>query len=377
MQTSAVPKDLVLVGGGHAHVHVLASLRARPEPGVRVTLVSRDALTPYSGMLPGLIAGRYGPEEAQIDLGRLADACGARFVVAEAVGLDPEARRLVLRDGAPLRYDLISLDTGSTPALDVPGAAAHALPVKPVAPFLVQLDALLARRGDLRLAVVGGGAGGVETVLSIAERAARARPGRATSLALVTRGPLARAFNARARRLLRAALERHRIAVLEHAEVVRVEADRVVCRDGREVACDHALWAAWAGAPGWLAATGLALDERGFVAVEPTLCSVSHRHVFAAGDVAAVLAHPRPKAGVYAVRQGPPLVANLRRALRGEPLRPFTPQRTALALVGTGEGRAAAVRGPLALEGRLVWRVKEAIDRRWIRRYQDLQPIDM
>ncbi|KAA2235535.1 selenide, water dikinase SelD [Salinarimonas soli] len=375
MQPAFPAKDLVLVGGGHAHVHVLRSLRARPEPGVQVTLVSRDPLTPYSGMLPGLIAGHYAPAEAQIDLHRLAAACGARFLRAEAIGLDPQARRLVLRDRPPVRYDVISLDTGSTPTLDVPGAAAHAIPVKPVAPFLDRLDGILAGDGPLRLAVVGGGAGGVETVLSLAERLGRARPGATSSLTLLTRGPLLRSTNARARRLLREALDRHRVAVLEDAEVVRVDADRVACRDGREISCDHVLWVTWAGAPAWLARTGLALDERGFVAVEPSLRSTSHGEVFAVGDMAAVLSHPRPKAGVYAVRQGPPLAENLRRALRGERLRPFTPQRTALALIGTGEGRAVAARGPLAVEGRIVWRIKEAIDRRWIEGYQRLRPM--
>jgi selenide,water dikinase len=378
MQPSLPCQDLVLVGGGHAHVHVLRSLRDRPEPGVRVTLVSRDAATPYSGMLPGLIAGHYRADEAQIDLARLARACGARFVQAEAVGLDPGASEVILRDRDPVRYDVVSLDTGSTPALDVPGAAAHALPVKPVADFLAGLDALVEafreRSAGPRLCIVGGGAGGVETAISLAERMARALPDRAPDITLLTRGRLLARFNARARRHLARALVRAGVRLVEGTQAARVEADRVVAADGRSFPCDRALWVTWAGAPAWLKRTGLALDERGFVAVEPTLRSLNEPRVFAAGDVAAVLAHPREKAGVYAVRQGPPLAANLRRALRGEALVPFVPQASALALVGTGDGRAVAARGPFALEGRLVWRLKEAIDRRWIRGYQELQP---
>jgi selenide, water dikinase len=357
-------------------VHVLRAFRRR-EPGVRVTLVSRDVLTPYSGMLPGLIAGHYSEAEAHIDLERLAAACGAEFIQDEAVGLDPAGRRLTCR-GRTLAYDLLSLDTGSTPSLAVPGAPAHALPVKPVAAFMrawrAMLDEASAKGEAPRLAVIGGGAGGVETALSLAERLARAVPGPRPELTLLTRGALLPRFNARARRLLRQALERHGIAVLEEAEVVEVMAGGVRCADGRSVPCDRAVWVTWAGAPAWLKETGLAVDARGFVALEPSLRSVSHAEVFAAGDVASVLAHPREKAGVYAVRQGPPLAANLRRALKGEPLQRFTPQRSALALIGTGGGRAVAVRGPFAVEGRLVWRLKEAIDRRWIEGYQRLAP---
>lgn len=372
MASSRPEQHLVLVGGGHAHVRVMTDLRDRPEPGTQVTLVSRDLATPYSGMLPGLIAGHYRRDEAQIDLARLAQACGIALVHAEAVGLDPARRLLVLRDREPVAYDVLSLDVGSTPALDVPGAREHALPVKPVEAFLDGLDAIVgqARRTGVapRMAVVGGGAGGVETAISIAERMRAAGTG--ADLTLVTRGTLLGRFHPRARRRLRAALDRHRVAVIENAQVTGVEADRVVLADGRSVPCRHALWVTWAGAPAWLRETALDLDPRGFVAVAATLRSTNVAEVFAAGDVAAVLAHPREKAGVYAVRQGPPLAANLRRALRGEALRPFTPQRSALALIGTGEGRAVAARGPLVLEGSLVWQAKEFIDRRWIGRYQ-------
>jgi len=378
MQPSPPVKSLVLVGGGHAHVHVLKAFRDRPEPGVRIVLVSRDARTPYSGMLPGLIAGHYRDDEAHVDLGRLAAACGAAFACGEMSGLDRARKRVTLRDAPPVPYDVLSLDTGSTPSLAADGAGEHALPVKPVEAFLAGLDrfAATARAADrrLRVVVVGGGAGGTETAISLAERFRAALPGGAPDITLLARGRLLPRFNERARRRLRGALDRNGIAVAEGAEARRIEADRIVARDGRVFACDLAIWATWAGAPAWLKDTGLALDERGFVALEPTLRVLNDPSVFAAGDVASVLAHPREKAGVYAVRQGPPLAANLRRALRGEPLRPFTPQATALALIGTGGGRAVAAWGPFALEGRFVWRLKEAIDRRWIRSYQDLRP---
>ncbi|HEY8381260.1 MAG TPA: selenide, water dikinase SelD [Microvirga sp.] len=382
MQIPGPAKDLVLVGGGHAHVHVLKSVRMRLDAGTRVTLISRDARTPYSGMLPGLIAGHYTPDEAHLDLYRIAVACGVRFIQAEAIGLDPIGRQVHLRGRPSVRYDVVSLDTGSTPEAEaVPGAAEHALPVKPVAAFLAAWTALVeearATRRMPKIVIVGGGAGGVETAISMAERLRAALPGVPPDLTLLTRGRLLARMNERGRRHLARALADNGIEVVQGADVTWVGADRVLCADGRVFPCDRAVWVTWAGAPRWLAETGLALNARGFVAVEPTLQSTSHPDVFAAGDVASVLAYPREKAGVYAVRQGPPLARNLFLALQGRQPRPFRPQATALALVGIGGGEAVAVRGAFAAKGRLVWRVKERIDRRWMRGYQELRPAPM
>src|SRR4051794_14611633 len=190
MQSSApIDRDLVLVGGGHAHVHVLKRLGMRPVPGVRVTLIARDIETPYSGMLPGYVAGHYRFEECHIDLVRLARFAGARLIHDAATGLDRAGRHVLTGAHPPIRYDLVSLDIGSTPRLaDVPGAAEHTVPVKPIAEFARRWEALLARaeaRGGLRLAVVGGGAGGVELALAAQHRLA-ALLGGAVEVTLVT-----------------------------------------------------------------------------------------------------------------------------------------------------------------------------------------------
>lgn len=383
---TADERTLVLIGGGHAHAHVLKAFGMRLVPDLRVVLITRDLETPYSGMIPGRIAGSYSHDECHIDLVRLARATGVTLIHAAATGLDPERRLVHCAGRPPIAFDIASIDIGSTPGQTVPGAAEHTIPVKPIEPFLVRWEAIAAnveRTGDVpRIAVVGGGAGGVELTLAVHEKltAALAKAGRSGApipLTLVTRGELLDRFGARARRLLAAELARKGVTVLTHAPVDRVEPGELVCADGRRVAFDRAIWVTWASAASWLRDTGLALDENGFIAVDACLRSISHPVVFAAGDVAAVLPHPREKAGVYAVRQGPPLAGNLRRALLGQPIKPFRPQKRALALIGTGDGRAVAVRGPLAFEGRLVWRWKQFIDRRWMRAYQDLRPRPM
>jgi selenide,water dikinase len=374
-QRVAIAQDLVLVGGGHAHVHVLKGFGMRPVPGVRVTLISRDVETPYSGMLPGYVAGHYSFEECHIDLGRLARFAGARLIRDEAIGLDRAGCFVLCRAHPPIRWDLLSIDIGATPRTgDVPGAAEHAIVVKPIAHFARRWEALLARATNmprLRLTVVGGGAAGVELALSAQHRLAGVRRG-AVEVTLVTREALLPSHNPRVRRVFERMLAERGVAVLTHCAIVRVEPGVLICGDGKRFAFDEALWVTEAGAAPWLTETGLPLTADGFIAVDETLRSTGDPNIFATGDVATMIAHPREKAGVYAVRQGAPLAANLRRALAGKPVRRAVPQRRGLALIGTGDKHAVASRGPLAAYGASLWQLKDWIDRRWMRRYREL-----
>jgi selenide,water dikinase len=374
-QQVAIAQDLVLIGGGHAHVRVLKSFGMRPMPGVRVTLVAREVETPYSGMLPGWVAGHYSFNECHIDLGRLARFAGARLIRDEAIGLSCAESLVLCRAHPPIRWDYLSLDIGSTPrAHDVPGAAGYTVAVKPIAHFAARWEALLERARDmpgLRLAIVGGGAGGVELALSAQYRLARLCRG-AIEVTLVSRDALLPSHNPRVRRLFERIFAERSIVTVTGNAVTLVEPGVLVCADGRRIGFDEALWVTEAGAAPWLAETGLPLTAGGFVAIDETLRSPGDPRIFAAGDVATMVAHPREKAGVYAVRQGPPLAANLRRALAGKRLRRAVPQRRGLALIGTGNGHAVASRGPLAAYGRSWWRLKEWIDRRWMRRYREL-----
>ena len=366
--------DIVLVGGGHTHVHVLTAFARLPEPGVRVTLIARDLETPYSGMLPGVVAGLYRAEEAHIDLVRLAAATGARLIHAEADGVDRINKRVALAGRPPIAYDLLSIDVGITPALAaIEGAAAHAIAVKPIGSFLAKFEALRAacRRtdGPRRIVVIGGGAGGAELMLSLRARLP-AEAGEGFSFALVTADELLGTHNARVRAAFRRIFAERGIVLREHRKVRAVTADSVALDDGSAIAADAVLVTTDAAPPPWFERTGLARDDGGFLAVAPTLQVRNDVDVFAAGDCAA-LATPRPKSGVFAVRAGPPLADNLRRRARGEPLRDWQPQDAHLALISTGERYAVASRGILKAEGAWLWTVKDWIDRRWMRMYRD------
>jgi selenide,water dikinase len=381
--STPVVKDVVLVGAGHSHIAVLRMFGMRPLPGVRLTLVTREVHTPYSGMLPGLVAGLYGFDDAHIDTGPLARFAGARLYHDEAIGLDVEGRRVICRDRPPVPYDVLSLNLGARPDTGtVPGAAAHVIPVKPIDGFLRRFDALLARvlerRGRARIALVGAGAGGVELLLAVERRLRRevaAAGGDPEGLSFVLISDVSEilptfpaAFRTRFQRVLAA----RGIGVVAGAAVVAVEPGRLVLRDHPPVEADEILWTTQAAPAAWLADTGLPLDGRGFVAVGDTLQVAGHSDVFAAGDTIAFASRPLPKSGVYAVRAGPVLADNIRRLLIGRPLRRFRPQRDALYLVSTGERHALGTRNGIAFAGDWVWRWKDWIDRRFMARFNDL-----
>lgn len=380
----AKPADIVLVGGGHAHVHVLAAFGKRRDPQVRMTLIARDLMTPYSGMLPGVIAGLYTREEAHIDLEKLAAATGTQLVHATASNIDRAAKQVVCDGHPPVPYDLVSLDVGSTPSLDqIPGAREHGLAVKPIGGLLEKFDALRARcaapDGPRHIAVVGGGAGGVELLLSVRTRlrAEAERDGRdaeAFSFLLVTAGEILQTHNARVRTAFRRVFAERNIALHEGRAVVELHAGHIKLAYGASLEADAVFVVTQASAPSWFASTGLQRDEGGFIAVGPTLQSLNDPSVFAAGDCAALVENPREKAGVYAVREGPPLAENLRRLAHGESPKPWRPQSRHLALISTGERYAIASRGPFKLEGAWLWTLKDWIDRRWMDQYKRLGP---
>lgn len=350
---------------------VLEAFARRPEPGLRLTLVAKDRFSPYSGMLPGHLAGLYGREEMHIDLERLARRCGAALIEGEASRIEPDARQVCLGSGEVLAYDVLSIDIGIVPDLTgIEGADEHALAVKPIGDLLPKWDRLLADaergQGPRRLAIVGGGIAGICLAFAAASRLRHT----GASITLIGAGPSPE-INAGMARRVGHALKRHGIALLSGEPVVAIHRHGVTLANGDSVAADAVLVSTHAAPPRVLHEAALEKDGRGFLAIGPTLQVLGWGNVFAAGDCATMEAHPRPKAGVFAVRQGPVLARNLRRALRGEPLEAYVPQRDHLILIGTGDGSAIGGRGRwLSFEGRWAWRLKDWLDRRFMRRFR-------
>ena len=381
--THPVVKDLVLIGGGHAHLAVLKRFGMQPLPGVRLTLLSRSSQSPYSGMLPGLIAGHYTVDEMHFDLRALADFAQARFLLVEVIGLDLAAQRVICRDRSPVEFDLLSINAGSTPSLaDLVASSVQLTPVKPIDEFnarwLAMKTRILAASRALKIGVVGGGAGGVELVLAIRHRLLRELAAAGGSATLhefhlfTATDEILPSHNRRTRETFARVLASQGIQVHVGQRIVRVDENTAHALSGARFPLDEVLWVTSAASAPWFAAAGIAVNSAGYIRVGADLRSVSHPSVFAVGDCAAIDGAPRPKSGVYAVRQGPPLAENLRRACLGEPPRPYHPQRDALSLISTGAQHAVASRGAWQISGAWVWRWKDWIDRRFMRKYQQL-----
>jgi selenide,water dikinase len=369
-------RDLVLVGGGHTHALLIRQLAMNPIPGVRVTLVSESTLTPYSGMLPGLVAGHYRFDEVHIDLNRLCRWAGIRFIQGTVTRLDAAARKVAVHDQPELSYDKVSFDTGSTPDLSLPGARSFAVGVKPVSRFYAKWQHLLDNRvpqcsdETRHWGVVGAGAGGVELVLAMAYRLG---PDSNIQLHLIYPGDtILTGYPKRSIRAARKALQRHGVWCNANFKVSAVKKDGLVAANGNALSLDQTVWCTRAAGPGFLSSSGLDITSSGFIAVNRFLQSTSHPDVFAAGDVADMVFDPRPKAGVYAVRQAPFLYDNLKRAFTGKTMKPVRLQRQFLSLLSLGDRRAVGHRSLFVASGAWVWRWKDRIDRAFMDKLQKL-----
>ncbi|WP_242024610.1 selenide, water dikinase SelD [Trichocoleus sp. FACHB-591] len=386
-----IVKDLVLVGGGHSHALALRMLGMQPLSGVRITLLTEASDTPYSGMLPGHIAGFYGHDECHIDLRPLAQFAQAQLYLDRVVGLDLPNKRVICAHRPPVAFDVVSIDIGSTPTIpDIARAVESSIPVKPIRRFLEHWDQLIEQVSEnpeqpICIGIIGGGAGGVELSLAVQRHLHKVlrRSQQATenlTLHLFQRGTvLMPGYSRWVGDRFHKILTQRGIHLHLGETVVEVQAHQVKCESGLTVACDHTFWVTQAAAPNWVKASSLATDAQGFIGVDENLRSLSHPFVFAAGDIATVKNHPRPKAGVFAVRQGKPLFENLRRTLLGHPLKPYIPQKRYLSLIGTSEdsdsnqhNRAIASWGSLGYEAPWLWQLKDAIDRRFMERFSQL-----
>jgi selenide,water dikinase len=371
-------RELVLVGGGHAHVQVLRRFMMRPAPEVRITVILDRPEAVYSGMVPGFVARDYRAHELEIDVVPLARRARARVVLARALRVDPGACRVEVEGRTALRWDLCSLDVGSTVAgLDLPGVREHALATRPIRAFVDAVDARLRELEDRgpgvrQVIVVGAGAAGTELAFTLEARLRAAR----TEAALTLLGDDESVLPGAASRLARAAArgaDRRGIRLRTRSRVAGVEKGAVLLEGGERLAADLVVWATGAAPVSLLSDSPLPKDAAGFVRVDDTLLVEGQETLFAVGDCASLAGHPWvPKAGVYAVRQGPVLERNLRAHLAARKLARYRPQRDFLSLLNLGEGRALGAKWGMVASGRPVWRLKDRIDRRFVERFQVL-----
>ena len=370
-------RDLVLIGGGHAHALVARMWGMTPLAGTRVTLINPSPTAPYSGMLPGHIAGHYAREALDIDLVKLARFAGARLVLGAATAIDPVAKVVTVEGHGQIGYDVASINVGiHTEMPSLPGFAKHALGAKPLDAYTRRWRDFLARAtaGEVapEVAVIGAGVAGVELALASAH-ALRAAVGGAARVAIIEAGPEIAGKTPETTLRLRAAMARLGVAVHTGAQVVRIHENGVDLADGETIRARFILGTAGAHAQGWLAQSPLPLTDAGFIRVDSHLRVEGHWDLFAAGDCAHLSHAPRPKAGVYAVREAPVLLHNLAAVLTGTGhTKPYRPQKDYLKLITLGEKSALAEKWGRTVSGPALWRWKNRIDTKFMAKFQAL-----
>ena len=405
-------QKLVLVGGGHSHAIAILSFINHPLKDTQITLITDVLYAPYSGMLPGHIAGVYNFEECHIDLCKLAAAAKIDIIVAKVLNLDVANQQVICNNSQIIPYDILSINIGSNPHLDtIIGAESYGTPVKPIPAFLKEWEQLIQQWKDnqnkqesLRITIVGGGAGGVELALNMQQQLTyiywqnwRLLPKKSLDtkqfrleqvldkldnrlkINLVHRQlDLLPQYNNWVKKYLHNLLsDRHiQLYLGESVQQIIPESSSdydLLCESGLKISSDRVFWVTNAAAPAWLKASGLATNETGFITVNNYLQSISHPQIFAVGDIASMVNYQLPKAGVFAVRQGLPLAQNLRLFTQGQTLKPYHPQAQYLSLIGTGNSHALAVYGKFGIAGvagGLLWKWKDRIDRKFMAQFR-------
>ncbi len=437
MQFDLPRRDVVLWGVGHTNAHVLRMWRQQPLRETRLTCVSNFSEATYSGMLPGVLAGQYPSERMQIDLVRLCAAAGARLVIGQVTGIDLATQRLLFDDRPAIPFDVLSIGIGSQPSFqDVSQIDESVIPIKPMqtfvarfeqrlrhllershpkrvgaepsnpkreralpeildsqstgAPVLADASGYLTHLADasgyladsqnvpipVRVAVVGAGVGGVEITLCMTARLRAVLGTTPFEITLINATDrMLGGVSPKTEELVRRELTSRGVRLVLGRRVTNVAFGTLTLDNGDELSANLVVWATGAEGPPVLRQLGLATDDRGFLLTRSTLQAIDHDAIFAVGDSGSLQQGPTPKAGVYAVRQGPVLWDNIGRLLRTEPLREYQPQANFLKLLNLGDGRAVGEYHGWTFSGRWVWKWKDRIDGRFMDMFQNGRPM--
>lgn len=379
MNATPIFKDLVLVGGGHSHALVLRKWAMNPLPGVRITLISPQARTPYSGMLPGLIAGHYSYAETHIDLVKLSLWANVRFIQDSVTAIDVENNSLSLKHRPDIEFDVISIDIGSTPNQKIEGSAEYTTPVKPISDFYLHWEHIKTQvqlHSIKSLAVVGGGAGSIEIIMAIAFKLKRVDASIQYHLVTVADDILP-SYNRSVLKRVKRQFKKYNIKIHASTRVEKLGQNTIYCQNADPILADEIIWCTQAAGSSWLQQSTLECDAAGFMKVRQTLQSLQYDHIFAAGDIANMVANPRPKAGVYAVRQAEILFHNLQALLLKQPLDHYIPQDGFLSLLALGEKQATGAKSIFSFSGDWVWRWKDSIDVKFMQKFHQLPTLAM
>jgi selenide,water dikinase len=385
--STPIVSDLVLLGGGHANIQVLKMLAMNPIGGLRITLISDQTHSPYSGMIPGYLAGYYSYEDCHFDLRRICEELGQRFIKAKIIGIDPQRKKIRLENRSEVSYDCASINVGIEPkSIDNSStkAALKLIPLKPISRFIAHWERLMADlkgyKGSesLRIAVVGAGASGVE--ISIILKMLIDQHKWNAEVSLIHRHEfLVSAKDLVAQKKLSETLQELGIKVLQNTLALQEQENGLVLEDEQGLVQTkdfyRVLTATQASAPKWFKDSGLPVSQNGFLKITGNLLVENEHALFAAGDCIHFSPFPLKKAGVYAVRQGMVLEHNIRAYFTGKSeLKTFHPKKNVLSLITIGDRKALVHQDSASILRwmwpSLLWTVKDGIDRRFMKRFQ-------
>jgi selenide,water dikinase len=368
------PKHILLIGGGHAHIQVLHLLASLNIEKFRVTLISDVSLAPYSGMIPSFLAGVYRSEELQFDLDSICRRLGVIFINKSVVKIDTDQNLVMCMDGQSLKYDICSVNIGIRPRMISSQSqnSDQIFYLKPISSLIGKWRLLISQfsslESDLDFTIVGGGAAAFEIAIACRRHFKNFK----TKIRIVTGNKtLLSEQNIKVQKFAHESLDAHAIDCIEGQRVTKICEKSLVLDDGSEIPRQIVFVGVSAEAPKLFRESKLPINEDGFIQVDEFLRVLGHSNLFAAGDCCEFTPHHLPKAGVFAVREGPVLFENIKAKILDQThLTKYIPQKHWLSILVSGESKAILCYRNFAIRGRIAWLLKDYIDRRFMRRFQ-------
>ena len=365
-----ITNDLVLIGGGHSHLSVLMKLSKKPLNGNRITLITNEIDTPYSGMIPGYIEGIYSWRDSHIDLYRLCLKLNVRFIHAEVERVSAYEKEIYFKDRPKIKFDVLSINTGiQSNNREIKGAAKYCLPVKPISKLT---NNFLNKITNFKsIAFIGGGAGSVELALAIKKRFLNINQDIKITIITGKRGLLS-TFPQKTKLTSLKTLEKFKIDIIEYKRVLEVKPKQIILSDKSMLKIDKAILSTNSMTPKWLAKSDILLTKDNYILVNKSF-QTNYKYVFASGDVIDFNNQNLKKAGVFAVRSGKPLAINIRKFILGKKLVEYKFNKNYLALIGTSKRSAIATKYNLTFNSRFFFYLKKYIDQNFIKKFSDFR----
>ena len=369
----AMKKKLVLAGGGHAHMVTLANLHRFVDQGHAVTVIQPSEHHYYSGMGPGMLGGTYMPDEIRFATRRQVEKKGGSFVLGKVVKIDAGMQNVHLESGEAVPYDVLSCNLGSFVPRDmINGDLNDIYTVKPIERLLEARGRVLdlASRKKIAIGIIGGGPSAVEIAGNL--RRLTAGSGlHAAHIKIITGSAVMPGHPSGVRKKALHALDKQGVEIVKNCHVREIRTGCVTEESGKCHKLDIIFVAVGVKPSRVFQASGIPTGPDGGLLVNRYLQSTAHGNIFGGGDCIHFQENPLDKVGVYAVRENPVLFHNLMAALDGGELQPFTAQATYLLIFNLGDGTGIFYKKPILFGGRAAFRLKDFIDRKFMRKFQE------